>query len=123
MPYKDPDQRRQAARKWRAFHRAERAAYMRRYRKARSTGRPRGRPRSKDLPAGAGLLAAEAVRLPQDRRMIAPADAGRAPDPVLPLGPGPAETPPDSIALEKTELPPSTSAGMPWDTSFLGARM
>jgi hypothetical protein len=46
MPYKDADQRKAAARKWRTRHRAERAAYMRRYRRARSTGRGRGRPRS-----------------------------------------------------------------------------
>jgi hypothetical protein len=46
MPYKDEDHRRQAARKWRLSHRAQRAAYMRRYRKARSSGRARGRPRS-----------------------------------------------------------------------------
>jgi hypothetical protein len=48
MPYKEAQQRKQAARKWRLSHRAERAAYMRRYRKARSSGRSRGRPRSSE---------------------------------------------------------------------------
>lgn len=46
MPYKDADRRRAAARKWRLLHRADRAAYMRRYRRSRSSGRSRGRPRS-----------------------------------------------------------------------------
>jgi hypothetical protein len=45
MPYKDADRRKAAARKWRLLHRADRAAYMRRYRRSRSSGRSRGRPR------------------------------------------------------------------------------
>ncbi len=48
MPYNDSERRKAAARKWRVHHRAERAAYMRRYRRARSSGRGRGRPRSLD---------------------------------------------------------------------------
>lgn len=52
MPYKDPERRRQAARKWRLSHREQRAAYMRRYRKARRSGRPPGRPRSRTLTGG-----------------------------------------------------------------------
>jgi hypothetical protein len=47
MPYKDPDRRRQAEREWRRTHREYRAAYMRRYRRARSSGRRPGRPRTK----------------------------------------------------------------------------
>jgi hypothetical protein len=56
MPYKDTEQRKQAARKWRLRHRAERAAYMRRYRKARSSGRARGRPRTAELSRPGALL-------------------------------------------------------------------
>jgi hypothetical protein len=57
MPYRDPERRRLAERRWRQTHREERAAYMRRYRRARSSGRRPGRPRS--LPITAELADVE----------------------------------------------------------------
>jgi hypothetical protein len=93
MPYKDADQRRAAARKWRLQHRAERAAYMRRYRRARSSGRARGRPKSHADKFESHILTAEmqgTARSPET--MPAPSSGPSSAAEVL-CDPAPSSTP------------------------------
>jgi len=118
MPYKDSEQRKLAARKWRLLHRAERAAYMRRYRKAKSSGRRRGRPRSRTAPSAprSSELGLRPMLLPASEATasIVPVRAEdaeeTAPSPgrVLPVGPGDEGTP----VARQDAIPPGSAAMM-----------
>jgi len=127
MPYKDADQRKAAARKWRLQHRAQRAAYMRRYRRSRSSGRSRGRPRIKGRDFESPTRAPEVPTPPfgsastvdlstgthtSSEEVNPPAsDADRWTDPA-------GGRPPDSRG---EQLPPGTEAALPYpsDSSSL----
>ncbi len=114
MPYKDPERRRQAARKWRLSHRAQRAAYMRRYRKARSSGRPPGRPRSRDLTSNHLPVTAEWA-YPAPTSLAVPSaepvqDLSTKTSSIEDRG----KAPPSAPYREHEELPPSHSAASLW---------
>lgn len=118
MPYKDPERRRQAGRKWRLSHREQRAAYMRRYRKARSSGRPPGRPRSRDLRYRHLPVTAEWV----DAVPTSLAAPSAEPTPTLSTTRAPIESPsngpPTTAPREHDTLPPSPSAALLWEDTF-----
>jgi len=86
---------------------------MRRYRKARSSGRPSGRPRSKtpagDPRPGSPQWAGSDHAGPSMRG----GDSGHVSEPASSAPPAPLN-PPGPRPLDQTELPPNTSAGMPW---------
>lgn len=124
MPYKDPERRRLAERKWRRTHREQRAAYMRRYRTARRSGRRPGRPRSEN--------GAEVRVAPSTEWVV---DVGLSDQPVLSASPErfsqqspsvddhPAEAPRHEPPRDREELPPSPSSLMSWDAGLLFPRI
>jgi hypothetical protein len=95
MPYKEAERRKAAARKWRLLHRAERAAYMRRYRRSRSSGRSRGRPRSHDEKFTRETLTPS----------LAPLPPVSEPAPHAPLGAHESGHGPDAAASDSTFRP------------------
>jgi hypothetical protein len=119
MPYKDADRRKAAARKWRLLHRADRAAYMRRYRRSRSSGRSRGRPRVQ-----ARMF--ETREIATDRSLVVrPGEPTADSEPVT-LAPTDCPNPSVHESSPKTDhqggdatdgrseqLPPGTEAGLP----------
>lgn len=122
MPYQDTERRKQAAQKWRIRHRSERAAYMRRYRRARSSGRARGRPRTGSRrPGDPSVLAdARATSAPSGgsatRVVPVPTSAGER-------GPASKESPPEDRS--DGSLPESIrgylAGGFACDDGALGA--
>jgi hypothetical protein len=111
MPYQDPERRRQAARKWRQSNRAKRAAYMRRYRKTHSSGRPPGRPRSREEPHPLDGMAPEPFQ-PDGSRL--PSDFGEISCESATSGDDSKERMTGSPAGERVGLPPSINAGIEW---------
>lgn len=118
MPYKDPERRRQAARKWRSTHREQRAAYMRRYRKARSSGRSPGRPRSRDLTHPLLPVSTERFEPYLTRAGVPAAGPVRVLSTTASRSYGDGEVPPFEPARAPEEAPPSPSATLLWDASF-----
>jgi len=118
MPYRDPERRRQAARKWRVVHRAERAAYMRRYRKARSSGRPPGRPRARETTQGPLPVLRERAGSPRTGLSTVVADALPVTEQLSSALPSSAEAAPRAPPEVRPELPPSPSAGVGWEGPF-----
>lgn len=122
MPYKDPERRRLAARKWRLVHREQRAAYMRRYRKTRSSGRPSGRPRSRDPPERRLQTTPEWADSPPSVPLTLVVESGRVEKPVSSPAPGLSQGEPTSPPLNHGELPPNTTARLAWYEPFQGFR-
>ena len=110
MPYKDPERRRQAARKWRIAHREQRAAYMRRYRRARSSGRPPGRPRSHDTRANHHPVATEWGESGPTTFVTPPAGPVQALSATTSSNGGHGKAPPSTPPRDHEEFPPSPSA-------------
>jgi hypothetical protein len=124
MPYKDPERRRQAERKWRRAHREQRAAYMRRYRKARSSGRRPGRPRSENEARPRVAASTEWTVAPEfSDQQVRPASTEQLSQQSTPVGEPPAEAPRPNPPRDREELPPSPSAQMSWDPNLLFSRV
>ena len=119
MPYKDPERRRQAERKSRRAHREQRAAYMRRYRKARSSGRRPGRPRSANADGPRVSPSAErAADLDLNSYEVLASGTERFPQESPPANEHPAEAPPTEPARDREVLPPSPSAAVSWEAAL-----
>lgn len=124
MPYKDPERRRQAERKWRRAHREQRAAYMRRYRKARSTGRRPGRPKVENAALTRAATSADwVVDVGVSNQQTLPASTDRLAQELQPIDEPPCDAPRPEPARDREELPPSPSAQMAWEPSFLFPRV
>jgi hypothetical protein len=127
MPYKDADRRKAAARKWRLLHRADRAAYMRRYRRSRSSGRSRGRPRvqarsfeTREMATGSPLVA-HAGEPTAGSELVAV-------DPTVDPNPSPHDASPRTddnggaaTDTRSDQLPPGTEAGLLLPSDRMGA--
>lgn len=124
MPYKDPERRRLAERQWRRTHREQRAAYMRRYRTARRSGRRPGRPRSENGVEVRVAPSTEWVVNPglSDQSGLS-ASPERFSQQLPPVDDHPAEAPPHESPRDQEELPPSPSSLMSWDAGLLFPRI
>ena len=120
MPYKDPERRRQAERKWRRAHREQRAAYMRRYRKARSSGRRPGRPKVENAAQTRAAPPADwVVDVGVRDLQILPASTDRLAQESPPIDEPHSDAPRPEPARDREGLPPSPSAQMSWEPTLL----
>lgn len=119
MPYKDPERRRQAARKWLQANRGKRAACMRRYRKSHSSGRPPGRPRSHEEPQLHESVVPDRFQ-PDETR--SPGEFGEVSREPTSSGDDFVGRIPENPPGERGGLPPSPGAGIEWEGSSLAAR-